>query len=198
MSNIFKSILVGLALLISTNAHAKLQEFEEVFTGTLPPIISSEFGFYDEMATLLSEDATLTLYYQVGSDATLNFIGGGTFTRTDALGAFSGRFLFYLSLPDYLASNNQEVSLSGFFDQDRDSPLPNTGAYQYAWAYGDAGTYGSGGGSIADQGDITLKIKWQIRTPDPLTPVPEPQMGWLFLLGLGTLCLNVSQKRCNA
>jgi hypothetical protein len=194
MSNIIKSILVGLALFVSANAHAKLQEFEEVFTGTLPPIVSSEFGFYDEVATLQSEDATLTLYYQVVSDVTLNFIGGGTFTRTDALGAFSGRFLFYLSLPDYLASNNQEVSLSGFFDRDRDSTLPNTGAYQYAWAFGDAGAYGSGGGSITDQGDMTFKIKWQIRTPDPLTPVPEPQMSWLFLLGLILLSFGRIQK----
>jgi hypothetical protein len=197
MSNIFKSILLGLALLVSANAHAKLQEFEEVFTGTLPPTVSSEFGFYDEVTTLLSKDATLTLYYQVLSDAPLNSLAG-IFTRTDALGAFSGNFLFYLSLPDYLSSNNQAVSLSGFFDRDRDSPLPNTGAYKYAWAFGEAGAYTSGGENSTGQRDITLNIHWQIRTPDIFIPAPEPQMGWLFLLGLGTLCLNVSQKRCNA
>jgi hypothetical protein len=198
MSNIFKSILVGLALFISANAHAKLQEFEEMFTGTLPPIVSSEFGFYDEVATLLSGDATLTLYYQVVSDATLSSIGGGTFTRTDALGAFSGNFFFYISLSDYLSPIDQEVSLTGFLDQDRGSPLPNTGAYQYASAFGDAGAYGSGGGSITDQGNMTLNIKWQIRIPDPLTPVPEPQMSWLLLSGLVLLCLNVSKKRFHA
>jgi hypothetical protein len=193
MSNIFKSILVGLALFVSANAHAKLQEFEEVFTGTLPPIVSSEFGFYDEMATLLSGDATLTLYYQVVSDAPLNSLAG-IFTRTDALGEFSGNFLFYLSLPDYLASNNQEVSLSGFFDQDRDSMLPNTGAYKYALAFGEAGAYASGGENSTGQRDITLNIHWQIRTPDIFTPVPEPQMSWLFLLGLVALCLTCPKK----
>lgn len=195
MSNIFKSILVGLALFVSTNAQAKLQEFEEVFTGTLPPIVSSEFGFYDEVATLLSGDATLTLYYQVVSDDPFSSIGSGTFTRTDALGAFSGSFLFYLSLPDYLSSNNQEVSLSGFFDRDRDSSLPNTGAYKYAWAFGEAGAYASGGQNSTGQRDITLKINWQIRTPDIFTPVPEPQMSWLFLLGLVVLCFKRIQKK---
>lgn len=194
MSNIFKSILVGLALLVSTNAHAKLQEFEEVFTGTLPPVVSSEFGFYGEVTTLLSKDATLTLYYQVLSDAPLNSLAG-IFTRTDALGAFSGNFLFYLSLPDYLSSNNQAVSLSGFFDRDRDSPLPNTGAYKYAWAFGEAGAYTSGGENSTGQRDITLNIHWQIRTPDIFIPVPEPQMGWLFLLGLGTLCFKRAKTK---
>ncbi len=195
MSNIFKSILVGLALFVSTNAQAKLQEFEEVFTGTLPPIVSSEFGFYDEVATLLSGDATLTLYYQVVSDDPFSSIGSGTFTRTDALGAFSGSFLFYLSLPDYLSSNNQEVSLSGFFDQDSGSMLPNTGAYQYASAFGDSGVNSNGGGTITSQREITLKINWQIRTPEPFPPVPEPEMAWLFSLGLVVLSFKRIQKK---
>lgn len=189
MSNIFKSILVGLAFFVTTNAHAKLQEFEEVFTGTLPPIVSSEFGFYDEVTTLLSKDATLTLYYQVVSDAPLNSLAG-IFTRTDALGAFSGNFLFYFSPPDYLSSNNQEVLLSGFFDQDRDSPLPNTGAYRYALAFGEAEAYASGGENSTGQRDMTLNINWQIRTPDIFTPVPEPKISWLLLLGLVTLCFK--------
>lgn len=197
MSNIFKSIVVGLALFVSTNAHAKLQEFEEVFTGTLPPILSSEFGFYDEVVTLLSGDVTLTLYYQVVSDDPFSSISSGTFTRTDTLGAFSGNFLFYVSLNDYLSSNDQGVSLSGFFDQDSGSMLPNTGIYQYAWAFGDAGLNGNGGGTITSQRDITLKINWQIRTPEPFPPVPEPEMAWLFSFGLVTLCLKRIQKRCN-
>lgn len=186
---ILKSTLLVMALLISPHAQAKLQTFEEVFKGTLPSVKSSEFGFYDEVTTLLSKDATLTLYYQVVSDAPLNSLAG-IFTRTDALGAFSGNFLFYLSLPDYLSSNNQEVSLSGFFDQDRDSTLPNTGTYKYALAFGEAGAYASGGENSTGQRDMTLNIHWQIRTPDIFIPVPEPQMAWLFLLGLVTLCFK--------
>jgi hypothetical protein len=184
ISNTIKTTLLAMVLLISPHAQAKLQTFEEVFRGTLPSVKSSEFGFYDEVTTLLSKDATLTLYYQVVSDDPFSSIGSGTFTRTDALGAFSGNFFFYLS------SSDKGVSLSGFFDQDRDSALPNTGAYKYAWALGDAGAYGKGGGGITDQGDVTLSIHWQIRTPDIFIPVPEPQMAWLFLLGLVTLCFK--------
>lgn len=191
---ILKTMLPVMVLLISTHAQAKLQTFEEIFKGTLPPVKSSEFGFYDEVTTLLSKDATLTLYYQVVSDDPFSSIGSGTFTRTDALGAFSGNFFFYVSLNDYLSSNDQGISLSGFFDQDSGSMLPNTGAYQYAWAFGDAGINGNGGGTIASQRDITLKINWQIRTPNPYPPVPEPQMAWLFLLGLVTLCFKRAQK----
>ncbi|BEV08831.1 hypothetical protein [Methylophilus sp. DW102] len=179
-----------MVLLISPHAQAKLQTFEEVFKGTLPSVKSSEFGFYDEVATLLSKDATLTLYYQVVSDDPFSSISSGTFTRTDALGAFSGNFFFYVSMNDYLSSNDQGISLSGFFDQDRDSVLPNAGAYKYAWAFGDAGVYGKGGGGITDQGDVTLNIHWQIRTPEPFPPIPEPEMAWLFSLGLVTLCFK--------
>lgn len=46
-------------LLISPHAQAKLQTFEEVFKGTLPSVKSSEFGFYDEVITMLSGDARL-------------------------------------------------------------------------------------------------------------------------------------------
>jgi hypothetical protein len=186
-------MLLVMVLLISPHAQAKLQTFEEVFKGTLPSVKSSEFGFYDEVTTLLSKDATLTLYYQVVSDDPFSSIGSGTFTRTDALGAFSGNFFFYVSLNDYLSSNDQGVSLSGFLHQDSGAMLPNTGAYQYAWAFGDAGINGNGGGTIASQRDITLKINWQIRTPEPFPPIPEPEMAWLFSLGLVTLCFKRSQ-----
>lgn len=190
ISNTIKTTLLAMVLLISPHAQAKLQTFEEVFRGTLPSVKSSEFGFYDEVTTLLSKDATLTLYYQVVSDDPFSSIGSGTFTRTDALGAFSGNFFFYLSLNDYLSSNDQGISLSGFLHQDSGAMLPNTGAYQYAWAFGDAGINGNGGGTIASQRDITLKINWQIRTPEPFPPIPEPEMAWLFSLGLVTLCFK--------
>ncbi|MBF5039413.1 hypothetical protein INP77_07910 [Methylophilus sp. 13] len=193
ISNTIKTMLLVMVLLISPHAQAKLQTFEEVFKGTLPSVKSSEFGFYDEVTTLLSKDATLTLYYQVVSDDPFSSIGSGTFTRTDALGAFSGNFFFYVSLNDYLSSNDQGVSLSGFLHQDSGAMLPNTGAYQYAWAFGDAGINGNGGGTIASQRDITLKINWQIRTPEPFPPIPEPEMAWLFSLGLVTLCFKRSQ-----
>lgn len=190
---ILKTMLLVIVLLISPHAQAKLQTFDEVFKGTLPSVKSSEFGFYDEVTTLLSKDATLTLYYQVVSDDPFSSIGSGTFTRTDALGAFSGNFFFYLSLNDYLSSNDQGISLSGFLHQDSGAMLPNTGAYQYAWAFGDAGINGNGGGTIASQRDITLKINWQIRTPEPFPPIPEPEMAWLFSLGLVTLCFKRAQ-----
>lgn len=193
ISNTIKTMLLVMVLLISPHAQAKLQTFEEVFKGTLPSVKSSEFGFYDEVTTLLSKDATLTLYYQVVSDDPFSSIGSGTFTRTDALGAFSGNFFFYVSLNDYLSSNDQGVSLSGFLHQDSGAMLPNTGAYQYASAFGDAGINGNGGGTIASQRDITLKINWQIRTPEPFPPIPEPEMAWLFSLGLITLCFKRSQ-----
>lgn len=190
ISNTIKTMLLVMVLLISPHAQAKLKTFEEVFKGALPSVKSSEFGFYDEVATLLSKDATLTLYYQVVSDDPFSSISSGTFTRTDALGAFSGNFFFYLSLNDYLSSNDQGISLSGFLHQDSGAMLPNTGAYQYAWAFGDAGINGNGGGTIASQRDITLKINWQIRTPEPFPPIPEPEMAWLFSLGLVTLCFK--------
>lgn len=189
---ILKTMLPVIVLLISTHAQAKLETFEEIFKGTLPSVKSSEFGFYDEVTTLLSKDATLTLYYQVVSDAPLNSLAG-TFTRTDALGAFSGNFLFYLSLSDYLSLSNERGAFSGFFDQDRDSTLPNTGAYKYALAFGNAGAYANGEENSTDERDMTLKIIWQIRTPNPYPPVPEPQMAWLFLLGLVTLCFRRAQ-----
>lgn len=73
--------------------------------------------------------------------------------------------------------------------------LPNTGAYQYASAFGDSGVNSNGGGTITSQREITLKINWQIRTPEPFPPVPEPEMAWLFSLGLVVLSFKRIQKK---
>ncbi|MGP1716084.1 MAG: hypothetical protein ACTS9Y_02800 [Methylophilus sp.] len=180
--NKINTILLAAILFTSVNAQATLQTFEEVFTGTFSAV-NNELDFYDDATTLTSGDVTLTLYYQVIPALQIDYPAVGTFTRTDVTGAFSGNFFFYSLLdPDV-------ISITGFFDHDRDSILPNTGAYQYASGFGDAA------GTITGQGNVNLKVNWQIHTPDVFTPVPEPQMGWLLSLGLVTLCLRRAQKK---
>lgn len=184
-------LLLCLAILVSTNAQAKIHVFEEVFTGTIVKTGVIDPDTFDPanlmgQSTLSNGDVSLTLFYPMFDFSPSHYPGGGTFTRTDSMGALSGNFSSYYSLPDYSQSGSQApfVISGGFFDQDTSSLiLPNTGAYQHSWAFGEAD------GTITEQGYMTLKIKWQIATPDVFVPVPEPQAGFMF--GSGLLILGL-------
>jgi hypothetical protein len=176
-------LMLCLAILVSTHAQAKVQTFEEVFTGTIAKtgVIDPDNFDPDNLigqSTLSNGDVTLTLFYPMFDFSPSHYPGAGTFTRTDSLGALSGDFSAYYSLPD-IGSPSVPFLIGGLFNQDnRSLTLPNTGAYQYSWSFGRAE------GKITDQGYVTLKINWQIGIPDVLVPVPEPQTGFMFGSGL--------------
>lgn len=187
-------LLLCLAILVSTHAQAKIQTFEEVFTGTIVKtgVIDPDNFDPDNLmgqSTLSNGDVTLTLFYPMFDFSPSHYPGAGTFTRTDSLGALSGDFSAYYSLPD-IGSPSVPFLIGGLFNQDnRSLTLPNTGPYQYSWAFGEAN------GTITEQGEVNLKINWTIHTPDIFIPVPEPESTFMFSSGLILLAfLNAKSK----
>lgn len=109
-----KTLIVCLAVLGSTHAQAKIHKFEEVFTGTIVKtgVIDPDNFDPDNLmgqSTLSNGDVSLTLFYPIFDFPPSHYPGGGTFTRTDSMGAFSGNFNLYYSV-DATAPG------SGFFD----------------------------------------------------------------------------------
>ncbi len=194
-------LLLCIAMFGSTHAQATIQIFEETFTGTIvktsvidpdnfDPDIFNVPERFTSQSTLVNGDITLTLFYPMFDFSPSHYPGAGTFTRTYSMGSLSGNFSYYFSLPDYSFSEDQPTGLilGGVFEQDiRNLTLPNTGSYQYSLASGAAD------GTITERGDITLKINWTVRTPDPF-PVPEPESAWMFCLGLLMLGFRFKHK----
>lgn len=188
-------LLLCLAILVSTHAQAKVHTFEEIFTGTIVKTGVIDPDNFDpdtpvSQSALSNGDVTLTLFYPMIDFPPSHYPGAGTFTRTDSMGSLSGNFRTDYSLPDYsVTGSSGPFVIGGFFDQDnRSLTLPNTGAYQYSWAFGEAD------GTISEQGYVTLKINWQIGIPDVFVPVPEPQTGIMF--GSGLLIIGMIRLKC--
>lgn len=181
--NKISHLLLCLAILVSTTVQAKVHVFEEVFTGTIVKTGAIDPDNFDPdnfigQNTLSNGDVTLTLFYPIFDFPPSHYPGAGTFTRTDSIGALSGNFSLYYSLPD-ITSLSAAFVIGGLFDQDnRSLTLPNTGAYQYSSAFGEAN------GTVTEQGEVTLKINWTIHTPDILIPVPEPEVAFMFSSGI--------------
>ncbi|NOU26198.1 MAG: PEP-CTERM sorting domain-containing protein [Methylotenera sp.] len=192
----FKSIkyaLIGVVLFASANANAKIEQFTDYFSGTFSQDSMIDYFDFTGQSTFSNGNASLNTNHEIISLFPDFYYAGGSFTRADSTGAFSGRFDFQTTLPDYENQFAPNVfPIYGIFSTDNlfnfNTPNTNLGAYKYAYATGEMK------GFIDSNSNYTnFTIDWTVVTPVQLSPVPEPNSAWLF--GLGLLCLaGLSRK----
>jgi len=135
--------------------------------------------YFTGQTTFVNGDVGLTTYHEVFNALPDLYVAFGTFTRTDSLGSLSGYFDFSTSLPDYgYPPDPNAFIITGSFNQDQNSDLPNTGEYQHGYGYGTLYGY------LTGQDQVNFTINWHIFTPDVVSEVPAPPMAWLYAGGL--------------
>jgi hypothetical protein len=182
---------ISLALLASSNAHAKFVQFTESYAGYFTEELDPDIGLPKVQYNFFNSEANLTTNHYVFNFDPGSYSGFGTFTRTDSSGAFSGLFDFHSEIPDYYNPGpSDRIQIGGTFNSDQFSE-GNTGAYRFGAATGVMK------GFIDSNPNYTsFQIDWYVFTPDTISPVPEPSTILLFSSGL-LLLASMVRKSAN-
>ena len=100
----FRSIkyaLISIVLFASANANAKIEQFTDYFSGTFAQDSIIDYAYSTGQSTFSNGNASLNTNHEIISLFPDFYFAGGSFTRADSTGAFSGRFDFGTTLPDY-------------------------------------------------------------------------------------------------
>jgi|APLak6261692095_1056202.scaffolds.fasta_scaffold00034_5 hypothetical protein len=96
-----KRLLVGLAALISLNAQAKIEQFQESYAGYLPMDFTLDGVTFLGETTFSNGSSTLTLYYEALSQLQDElYVVFGSYSRNQVQSSQLGQFDFWLSVPD--------------------------------------------------------------------------------------------------
>ena len=121
-----KWLLAAFAALISLNAEAKIEQFQESYAGYLPMDYTLDGMIYMGETTFSNGSSTLTLYYQA-----LNllqdqlYVVFGSYSRNQVQSSQLGQFDFWLSVPDQDPINPVAPPDPAFSD------LPIEGSFHY-------------------------------------------------------------------
>jgi hypothetical protein len=85
-----KTLIVGLAVLISMNAEAKVEQFQDSFAGNLGKQVENAFGWYIGQSQFTNGNVNLEISYDLLDFNPDFYLVSGTFTRSDSSRAFSG------------------------------------------------------------------------------------------------------------
>lgn len=180
-----KILIVGLAVLISMNAEAKVEQFQDSFTGYLGKQIENASGWYTGESIFTSGNVNLQTSYDLYDFNPDFYIVSGTFVRSDSTSAFSGIFDFSVIYPDPGSIQDPWLvayPISGFLQYDNSIYSPITGELLIA----DRG-FGEIKGFIGQQDYVSFTIDWTIHTGAAVSSVPEPQTAWMLCIGLVAL-----------
>ena len=191
-----KWLLAAFAALISLNAEAKIEQFQESYAGYLPMDYTLDGMIYMGETTFSNGSSTLTLYYQA-----LNllqdqlYVVFGSYSRNQVQSSQLGQFDFWLSVPDQDPINPVAPPDPAFSD------LPIEGSFHYEDIlmmpdgqlevfYSE---YGALKGFVSPQNYLSFTIDWTVYTRDRRSLVPAPPSLWLF--GSGLLLLGLVARR---
>lgn len=192
-----RRLLVGLAALISLNAQAKIEQFQESYAGYLPMDFTLDGVIFLGETTFSNRSSTLTIYYQALSQLQDElYVVFGSYSRNQVQSSQLGQFDFWLSVPDPDPINPVAPPGPAF------SNLPIAGSFHYEDIvmmpdgqlevfYSE---YGALKGFVSPQNYLTLTIDWTVYTRDRRSLVPAPPSLWLMSSGLLLLGLVVLRR----
>jgi hypothetical protein len=182
-----KTLVVGLVVLMSLNAEAKIEQFQESYSGYLPMIDSWDGVYFIGESTFNGNGYALTIQYEALKLLSEQlYVVFGSYTRGNAVIPQMGQFDFSLAIQD-------PTSLSDpLFD-----PLQIAGTFSYTdilmMPDGQLEIFKSElgvlNGFLGPQDHLTFTIDWTIYTRDRASFVPAPPSLWLFSSGLFMLGL---------
>jgi hypothetical protein len=182
-----KTLVVGLAVLMSLSAEAKIEQFQESFSGYLPMIDSWDGVYYIGESTFSGNGYALTIQYEAFKLLQDQlYVVFGSYTRGNVVIPQMGQFDFSLAIQD------PTIPADPLFD-----PLPIAGTFSYTdilmMPDGQLEVFKSElgvlTGFLGPQDHLTFTIDWTIYTRDRASFVPAPPSLWLFSSGLFMLGL---------
>jgi hypothetical protein len=190
-----KTLIVGLAVLISMNAEAKVEQFQDSFTGYLDRSTRNDAIWYSGQSTFISNNVSLTTTYDLFDDDFSFFIVAGTFERDDGNRKFSGYFDINLYSadpsiwPDPWQFPGIPYEIIGNFQYDHSIYSPITGE-RVINDYG----FGLLKGFMTNQQYLTFTIDWVTVNGAVVSSVPTPPTVWMFSSGLLLLGVMLSKR----
>jgi len=191
MFNKTKLLMAGFAALLSFNAEAKIEQFQESYAGYLPMEYTLDGMYYVGDATFSNSNSTLTLYYEaVNLLQDQLYVVFGSYSRNQVHTSQLGQFDFGLSAQDPMSLPDPSLSvlpIEGSFHYEDIVMMPD-GQLEVFYS-----EYGVFKGFLSPQDYLSFTIDWTIYTRDRRTLVPAPPSLWLFSSGL--LLIGVFELR---
>lgn len=195
LSNKIIKILFTLLAIISFNAEAKVDQFQDSFEGSFFRDIQIDQGFYSGSSLFLNNDVTLSTSYEILDLAPDFYYVFGSFARDDASRSFFGSFEFIVQFQD--PSINPDFwspyishPIIGSFSFNNDIYLPDGEVYEQNRGWGELKGYTN------YQGNTSFTIDWIAFSGAPVSNVPESAPFDLICFGLLMLSLiSLKQRR---
>jgi hypothetical protein len=187
-----KILIAGLAVLISVNAEAKVEQFQEQYEGILNMQNTWDGFYYVDQSTFTNHNSSLSLNYEaIKLLEDQLYIVAGNYSRGGVMTSQPGFFDIGLSFDDPL---NPPVILT--------EPIPIAGTFQYTdlimMPDGQIETfyseYGALKGFLYAQDRVSFTIDWTVYSRDRQMLVPEPSSNLLFVVGLMLIGSEISKR----
>lgn len=183
-----KTLIFCLAVLVSMHAEARVEQFQDSFSGYLDRSTRNDAIWYNGQSSFTNNNVSLTTTYDLLDDDFSFFFVAGTFERDDGTRKFSGNFDISLYSADPFISPDPwqypgiPYEIIGNFQYDHSIISPVTGE-RLKNDYG----FGLMKGFITNQQYVTFTIDWLTVNGDVVSSVPEPQTAWMLCFGLAAL-----------
>lgn len=185
MIKIIKQGLLLCTLLASFQAEAKLESYQQSYSGYLSMNNMVDADYYVDATSFSQLGNTLSLNYEAlkmwfDPENPLYFVFG-SYTRSGGHPTMSGNFDFSLNIYDptiFVDLYSDTLPIIGTFNLQDLKDLPD-GSYEIL--YGETGTLK---GYISKDDYVSFTIDWFVYTPDNVSAVPAPPASWMFIFGL--------------
>ncbi|WP_287033691.1 hypothetical protein [Methylophilus sp.] len=183
------------ALMLSFNTEAKIEYFQDSFTGSLARDVQNDFFWFTGQSTFVGDNVSLTTTHEIVEFEPDSFYAFGIFSRNDGLKTFSGNFELYYKVDDPYNPPNPWLDpltpfpVGGYFrsEQSLYSPVDGTVLEQTI-------LYGEINGVITNREYLSFTVNWALYTFDAASAVPAPSPIWLFASGL-LLLSSISYRK---
>ena len=177
-----KTLVLCLAVLMSFNAEAKIEQFQEQYEGFLNMQNTWDGVYYVDQSTFVNKNSSLSLNYEAIKllEDQLYFVAG-TYSRGGVMTSQPGFFDISLSFDDPLNPLDlfiEPIPISGTFQYNDLIMLPDG---QIETFYSE---YGLLKGFLYAQDYLTFTIDWTVYSRDRQMLAPEPPDNLLFAGGL--------------
>lgn len=187
--------LAACALMLSFNAEATIEYFQESFAGSLARDVQNDFFWFTGQSTFVSGNVGLTTTHEIFEFEPDSFLVFGVFSRNDGLNTFSGNFELYYKVDDPYNPPNPWLNpltpfpVWGYFrsEQSLYSPVDGTVLEQTI-------LYGEINGAMTNREYLSFTVNWALYTFDAASAVPAPSTIWLFVSGL-LLIASITYKK---
>ena len=189
MIKMIKQGLLICALLTSFQAEAKLESYQQSYSGYLSMNNMVDADYYVDTTSFSNLGNTLSLSYEAlklwYDPENPLYIVFGSYTRSGGHPTMQGNFDFSLNLYDPTVPFEtycNALPIFGTFNLQYLKDLPD-GSYEIL--YGETGTLK---GYISKDDYVSFTIDWLVYTPDNVSTVPAPPASSMFIIGLFIMC----------